>query len=159
MEINSESWKICIDGASRGNPGAAGAGICILKNNEFVLKKGFFLGKKTNNQAEYLALALAIFLFKKLLKRENSSATYVTIISDSELMIRQMKAVYQVKNPELTLLKQAIDEMRQGLRCRFEHVLREYNKEADALANYGIDNKKSISPEFKKNMELLGVKL
>lgn len=158
MEINSQSWKILIDGASRGNPGQAGAGICILRNNEFILKKGFYLGKKTNNQAEYLALALALFLFNKLLKREGITTTTITIISDSELMIRQMKGIYQVKNPELTLLKNAIDQMRQEFKCHFEHVLREYNQEADALANYGINNKKNVSPEFKKQMELLGVK-
>ena len=157
--INSESWKIFIDGASRGNPGPSGVGICILRNNEFVLKKGFYLGRKTNNQAEYLALAIALYCFVKILKRENSTSTYVTIISDSELMIKQMKTIYQVKNPELAIIKAAIDEMRKGLRCRFEHVLREYNKEADALANYGVDNKKNIPLECKKQLESLGVKL
>ena len=58
-------WKLFIDGASRNNPGPSGAGFLLLKDDKPVEQKGFFLGSKTNNQAEYFALLIGIFFLKK----------------------------------------------------------------------------------------------
>jgi len=55
-----QTWQLYVDGAARGNPGPAGAGIFIKKGEEVVVKQGFFVGKKTNNQAEYFALILGL---------------------------------------------------------------------------------------------------
>ena len=58
-------WKLFIDGASRNNPGPAGAGLALFKDDEPAEMRGFYLGTKTNNQAEYFALLLGIFYLKK----------------------------------------------------------------------------------------------
>ena len=62
----STTWKLFIDGASRNNPGRSGAGVYLLKNEKPVYQEGFYLGIKTNNEAEYLALLLGVFSCKKL---------------------------------------------------------------------------------------------
>jgi len=136
-------WTIFVDGASRGNPGLAGAGICILdENNQEVVRESIYLGKKTNNQAEYLALAFAICLLKhKLKKISESNYPEVLFISDSELLVKQMKGVYKVKNPILGQIKIGIDKMLTCFSCRFKHVFREKNVTADFLANVGIDKR------------------
>lgn len=103
----SETIEIFVDGAARGNPGPAGAGIFITQADKELVKSGFFLGKKTNNQAEYLALALALFLLKKQIKNPEK----IIITSDSELLIKQMRGEYQVKNPILFQIKNLIHSM------------------------------------------------
>src|SRR5689334_14417576 len=60
-ENMQESWQLFVDGASRNNPGDSGAGVVLAKNNKVVFHDGFFLGKKTNNQAEYLACIIGLF--------------------------------------------------------------------------------------------------
>lgn len=137
-------WQVFVDGASRGNPGASGAGVYIQHNHEDFLKKGFDLGKKTNNQAEYLALALALFF----IKQEKTKNPEISIISDSELLIKQMKGLYKVKNPVLQNIKKLIDSLLQNTKSTFKHVLREKNKIADELANEGIDKKNGIPKKF-----------
>ena len=79
-------WKLFVDGASRKNPGKAGAGIYLVKEDKSILKKGFYLGTKTNNQAEYLALILGIFYAKKYMAKNDM----LTIFSDSELLVKHM---------------------------------------------------------------------
>ncbi len=134
-------WELRVDGASRGNPGPSGAGIYIKKGQEDTIKTGFFLGTKTNNEAEYLALLIGILLLKKEIK-ENEG---VTIISDSQLLIRQLEGVYKVKKPELKRKHQAIFAELGNIKCRFKHVEREYNTVADALANEGIDKNNTLA--------------
>lgn len=153
-------WIIYVDGASRGNPGPAGAGIHILCNDQDVLKKGIFLGTKTNNQAEYLALALALlYLHQERKKTTSSAADKLLVISDSELLIRQMQGNYAVKNSSLKSIKMVIDSELMHLHVTFKHMLREYNKVADKLANLGIDKKHPIPDEFKKMLLSRGVEL
>jgi len=140
----STKWVLFTDGASRRNPGPAGAGIYIVKDDEPCVRKGFFLGEKTNNQAEYLALVLGIYYVKK----QMSSGDAVYIMSDSELIIRQMKGEYKVKNKELKKLFDLSKILLEDIQHSFCHVLREYNVEADELANYGIDSKTSPPQAF-----------
>jgi ribonuclease HI len=144
-ENNKNIWEVFVDGASRGNPGKAGAGVYIKKNNSEYLKKGFSLGIKTNNQAEYLALAIAIYFIKQ---DDNSSEAQITFTSDSELLIKQMNGLYKVKNEELKKIKNLIDDLINKTSSHFKHVLREKNKIADQLANEGIDKKNGMPSEF-----------
>jgi ribonuclease HI len=148
----SKTWQVFVDGASRGNPGKAGAGIYIKFDDKEFIKNSAYLGKKTNNQAEYLALLLALFFLKKELLK-HKQIPEVVIISDSELLIKQMKGEYQVKNPILLQMKSLIDLLLENIDCKFKHVLREKNKIADELANKGIDSKKAIPVAFKKLLE------
>lgn len=138
------SWKLYIDGAARNNPGPAGAGIYIIKNNEFFLKNGFYLGSKTNNQAEYVSLLLGLFLLKPHVHKHDA----VLIISDSLLLVRQIKGEYKIKNPELRLLHGVAIHMLHEMQYECCHVLREDNKEADKMANFGIDKKNPVPQPF-----------
>jgi len=137
-------WKLFIDGASRNNPGPSGAGLFLLKQDASVEQRGFFIGKKTNNQAEYLALTLGIFYLKKHLCKDD----LVVIVSDSQLLVRQIKGEYKVKNPDLKQLHSYAREMLKDITYNIVHVLREENKEADALANQGIDKKRKLPSKF-----------
>jgi len=142
---SQKNWALFIDGASRGNPGPSGAGIYLVCGDTKV-EKGIFLGKRTNNQAEYLALALGLFFLKKECKEKLS----VTITSDSELLVRQMKNVYKVKDKTLQKIKMLIDFLLEEVSHTFKHVLRAHNKKADALANQGIDKKTMLPKTFEK---------
>jgi len=134
-------WKLCVDGASRGNPGLSGAGIHIHKEGESFTKKGYYLGDNlTNNQAEYLALFVGLLLVKKEIKKGER----LIIVSDSQLLIRQLQGVYKVKKPELQKLHRAILTELGALSTTFKHVERESNTVADSLANQGIDRNRSL---------------
>src|SRR5688500_17863614 len=86
--------KVYIDGAARNNPGPSGSGICIKRGNEIVFEQGFFIGNRTNNQAEYFALLISIFFIKQYHKKNE----LVLIYSDSQLLVRQMLGVYKVRD-------------------------------------------------------------
>ena len=139
---------IFVDGAARNNPGPAGAGIYVTFNDKPVIEKGFHLGKKTNNQAEYLALLLSIFLVNDLIVTKKIINPHLIITSDSELLIRQMYGSYKIKNPTLTEIRKIIDKLLGGKRYTLHHVLREKNKIADKLANKGIDSKNPLPKSF-----------
>ncbi len=140
------TWKLYIDGASRNNPGPAGAGIFILKNNAVVKEYGYYIGIKTNNQAEYLALLLGIYHIKQLMQPHD----ILYIISDSELLVRQLQGKYAVKHHELKKLFLLATHLLEGISCRVQHVLRTENKQADRMANQGIDTKHAMPDEFIK---------
>jgi ribonuclease HI len=137
-------WKLFIDGAARNNPGPAGAGIHIIKNDRSFKKLGFYLGKKTNNQAEYGALLIGLYFLKQYIEPED----HIDIISDSELLVKQFKGEYRVRHPELKPLHLIAKTLLQDVIYSISHVLREKNKIADKMANEGIDKKKSAPAEF-----------
>jgi ribonuclease HI len=143
-------FTIYVDGASRGNPGPAGAGIYILYDQKPLVKKGIYLGTKTNNQAEYLALVLALCFLQEECEKMAIAHPHVAIISDSELLIKQLKGQYKVKNESLLILKKIVDDFLSRTSYHCKHVLRHHNKEADALANLGIDKKHKIPTAFVK---------
>lgn len=136
--------KLFIDGASRKNPGPSGAGVYLVKEDKSCTKKGFYLGTKTNNQAEYYALLLGVFYAKKMLEEHD----VLHIISDSELLVKQLKGEYKVKNESLKELYGCAFDLLGDINYVVCHVLREYNQEADALANQGIDVKSPIPQAF-----------
>jgi probable phosphoglycerate mutase len=122
-----------IDGGSRGNPGPAGYGVHIQFDRDIVeLKES--LGVATNNVAEYNGLLAA------LRWAVAHGITTLHIRADSELLVKQMKGVYRVKNPGLQPLYEEARRMAAKIgRVTFEHVRREYNKDADRLANEAMD--------------------
>ncbi len=148
--VAAVTWKLFIDGASKNNPGPAGSGFVIMKNNtEVVCRQGFYLGKKTNNQAEYYALVLGIFFVQKYIKKDE----LLTIISDSQLLVRQMNGIYKVKDAHLAQLKNLSALWLQGYRYKVMHVLREFNTLADEMANRGVATKTAVPQEFLQSLQ------
>lgn len=127
-------YYIYTDGAARGNPGPSGAGIFITdEHGNEVARLHKFLGERTNNVAEYAALYLALSQAKKKHFKE------IVIYSDSELMVRQIRGEYRVKNEGLKKLYRKVMELLGYFEYRFYHIRREKNKIADQLANLAID--------------------
>jgi len=126
---------INIDGASRGNPGPAGIGVMIREEGGPLERELWkYIGEATNNVAEYEALLLALGEAGKLKVAE------VTIRSDSELVVRQVEGRYRVKHPRLAKLHSQVCDLMKALPSfHIEHVGRERNRRADALANRAID--------------------
>lgn len=143
-ETKNFDWVISVDGASRGNPGQSGAGVFIKKGDAEIVRSGFYLGNRTNNEAEYLALLIAVMFLQK----ERSENETVKILSDSQLLIRQMQGVYKIKKPELKVIYDAIWQELGTTECFFEHVERDKNTIADSLANHGVDTKNSLPLKF-----------
>ncbi len=123
------------DGGSRGNPGPAGYGAVIEDANGQVLARlSEFLGKQTNNYAEYSGL---LAVLKWALEHGHAR---LKVVSDSELMVKQMKGVYKVASPALRpLWEEARGLARRLERFEIGHTLRGGNKEADKLANEAMD--------------------
>ncbi len=145
-KTQSHTWTVFIDGASRRNPGQSGAGIFIKKDGETVCSEGFYLGIKTNNQAEYLALLLALYF----IDRYASASDTILIASDSELLVKQISGIYRIKNEGLQPLYLLAKQYFEIYPIELLHVMRDNNKEADALANKGLDSKKSVPDAFKE---------
>jgi len=124
-----------VDGGARGNPGPAGYGVAIQDAaGRSVAELSEYLGHRTNNYAEYQGLLAA------LRYAAENQIKALKVISDSELMVRQMKGIYKVRNPDLRKL---YDEAQQLVRrleyFEIRHALREHNKTADRLANEAMD--------------------
>jgi len=148
-------WKLFVDGAARNNPGPAGIGIVILKNDDPVEQHGFFVGSKTNNQAEYLAFLVGLIRVKKLMNPND----LLQINSDSELLVRHLKGMYKVKNPILKPLFDAAQCLLISLNYDIGHILRHKNKQADTLANYGIDQQKAVPQDILMTLHKYGILL
>ncbi len=151
--IITHQWKLYVDGASRNNPGPSGAGVYLLKDNMVIEKQGYFLGLKTNNEAEYLALILGMLLVQQFI----TASDEIFIISDSQLLIRQLKGEYRVKTDTLKPLYAVAHQLISGVNARMMHVLRAENSEADKLANMGIDKKRAIPVELTVLLQKYGL--
>jgi ribonuclease HI len=125
-----------IDGASRGNPGPASYAVVVRDSDgKIVLELAKRLGRETNNVAEYYALLAALDY------ATSHGITAIRIRSDSELLVRQMQGRYKVKNAALKPLHERASKMaRQLAYFAIEHVRREQNRDADALANVALDS-------------------
>ena len=129
-----------IDGGARGNPGPAGYGVRIQSADGTVLDELHgALGIATNNVAEYNGLLAALQWAVK------NNVSRLHIRADSELLVKQMRGEYKVKNPGLQplyvrarLLVAELDDV------KFEHVRREFNTEADRLSNLGMDEAEAL---------------
>lgn len=130
-------FRLFTDGASRGNPGEAGAGFVLLDDQgREILAQGHYLGQCTNNVAEYRALILGLGQTLELGCRK------LDIFLDSELIVRQLNGQYKVKNQALRTLFAEVQSLLARLSSyRVKHVPRADNSRADELANRGIDEK------------------
>ncbi len=128
-------WTAAIDGGARGNPGPSGAGLEIRDDRgRVVLAAGFFLGHMTNNQAEYEGLLRALDALGL------AGARDILVLSDSELLVRQVNGSYKVHAPHLQELhQQARKKLAAFASWETRHVPREQNRQADRLANQAMD--------------------
>lgn len=138
--------SIYTDGGARGNPGPAAIGIIILDENKKIIKKHKkFLGKKTNNQAEYSAVIKALELIKKT--KIKPSPKEISFFLDSELVCKQINGEYKIKNPELKVLNEKVNKLISSIKSKiiFHNVPRENEniQKADALVNEALDEKMS----------------
>lgn len=126
---------IYTDGGARGNPGPAGIGAVLLSEEKNVVAQiSAYLGVATNNQAEYKALIAALKKAKELKAEE------LDCYLDSELVVKQLKREYKVKNQDLAPLFLEIHNLSLNFKkINYTHIRRELNKEADRLANEAMD--------------------
>ena len=129
--------KANIDGGARGNPGPAAYGVIVRDGKgEIIAELSDYLGIQTNNYAEYSGLLAAL----DFAVREKHLS--LKVLSDSELLVRQMQGRYRVKSPGLIdLYDRARALVRKLEHFSIDHVLRQYNKEADALVNQVLDSR------------------
>ena len=138
-------YRANIDGASRNNPGPASYGVVIRDpRGEIVAKLKKYIGRMTNNVAEYYGLIAALDY------AQAHGVRALRVESDSELLVKQMRGLYKVKSAELRPLFERAKKMSQALDAfRIDHVFREQNREADALANEALDETSRVSPGSK----------
>jgi phosphoribosylglycinamide formyltransferase-1 len=134
-----------IDGGSRGNPGPAAAAFVLNDASGAQLEaKAFFLGKTTNNLAEYTALVKAIDAAAEI------GAEQLIVFSDSELLTRQINGQYKVKSEQIRpLYQQAVSLLERFKGWKVKHVSRDMNKKADSLVNQALDTENNIESERK----------
>lgn len=129
-------FLIYTDGASRGNPGPAAAAFVIIRDEVLILQDSRFLGTMTNNAAEYEAVIMALTAASTLTDRG------VTVISDSELVIRQLNGFYRVRQPHLMDLHNRVSMLcTRFVNAGFCHVTRDdpWIRYCDALCNHTLD--------------------
>jgi len=132
---------IYIDGGSRGNPGPAAMGVVFCNERGQVIKRySQYLGRATNNEAEYKALIFALKKFKVLFGKKLAKSSEIEIRSDSELLVKQLKGEYKVLDRKIQpLFLEAWNQRLDFKKVRFRFISREKNKEADRLVNEALD--------------------
>jgi ribonuclease HI len=136
MGQRPRSFQLHVDGGSRGNPGPAAAGVILRSADDqtVLFQGGFFLGRATNNVAEYHALLEGLGRARRL------GAEQLEVRSDSELLVRQMNGEYRVRSQDLReLFERAQRLCRSFRRCSVVHIRRQDNADADRLVNQAIN--------------------
>lgn len=134
MQKHYNIIKVFCDGGSRGNPGPAASGVVFTTGrDEVIATYSEYLGVTTNNQAEYKAVVLAL---EKLV---DFSFNQIEFYLDSELVVKQIKGIYRVKNAQLQPIYQDIKNKLQNIHYSMTHVYREQNKLADKAVNDCLD--------------------
>lgn len=136
-----ETITLQFDGGSRGNPGPAGVGVVLrAADGTPLVTLGRFIGRTTNNVAEYTALITALEQARAI------GAKRIKVLGDSELIVKQMRGEYRVKNPDLRVLyDRAQDLFHEFDAASIDHNYREDNSLADKLANLAMDRKSDIT--------------
>ena len=136
-----ETITLGFDGGARGNPGPAGIGVVLrAKDGTELVTLGRFIGRATNNVAEYRALITALQKAKEL------GARRVAVRGDSELVVKQMKGEYRVKNEALRELYDQAQQLIRGFdHATIDHNYRNKNALADKLANLAMDRKADVT--------------
>lgn len=128
---------IYTDGGARGNPGRAALGV-IIGSKEY----SEYLGEMTNNQAEYRALIFALKKARQLIGKAKAKSAELEVRMDSELIVRQLRGEYKIKEPELQPLFVEVWNLKLDFgRVDFVHIHRDDNKEADRLVNRVLDSR------------------
>lgn len=138
--LKMKQIEIYIDGASKGNPGPSGVGAVIYERGKVIRKISSFIGEATNNIAEYTAF---IYALEEALKLK---AEAVKVYTDSELMFRQVKKIYKIKNEGIRRLYNHAQHLMAAFKeIQIEHINRERNSIADELATFAVKQAKSGS--------------
>jgi probable phosphoglycerate mutase len=139
--MTDETITLEFDGGSRGNPGPAGIGVVLRAADRTpIVTLGRFIGRATNNVAEYRALITGLQEAKK------RGAKNLIIRGDSELIVKQMAGVYRVKHPDMIPLNEEAHALLAHFEShKFEHNLRHKNELADKLANLAMDRKADVT--------------
>lgn len=128
-------FEIYIDGAAKGNPGPAGIGVVVTKSGKTLKDISHYIGEATNNVAEYTAL---IYGLQEALIQKTKN---VKVYTDSELLYKQVKKLYKIKNTSLKVLMLQVQHLISGFEgFDIDHIPREKNKEADRLASKAVEN-------------------
>jgi len=140
-----EKIIIHTDGGSRGNPGPAGIGVVIKQGDKLIKEYGKTIGEATNNIAEYSAVVSALETLVKLFGLKLKAAE-ILIKADSELIVRQLKGEYKVKDANLQKEFIKVYNLKQKFgKVDFTHIPREQNKRADELVNEALDKEEKRS--------------
>ncbi|HUW21204.1 MAG TPA: ribonuclease HI family protein [Candidatus Bathyarchaeia archaeon] len=135
-------YKIYTDGGARGNPGPAGIGFVIFDSQgKVIVKAGKFIGKATNNMAEYLAVVESLkWLKKQVLDYTNIPSVRINIYCDSMLIVNQLNGIYKIKNIQLKhqVIKIRVLENAMAVKVLYHYIPREKNIIADQLVNCAI---------------------
>ncbi len=133
-----------IDGAARGNPGPAAYGVIVRKPDGKTHESlGKYIGRTTNNVAEYYALIAALDYAAA------SGIRRLRVYSDSQLIVNQIKGIYKVKHPDLRPLHERAKKQAAGLESfTIQYVPREQNRDADELANAALDSTGGVKPAY-----------
>lgn len=127
-------YEVYTDGASRNNPGPSSCAYVIFCNGKMMEEKAEYLGKSTNNRAEYMGVIRAL---ERLVEMK---ANHITVYTDSELVIKQINREYKVHQAELKSLFQKVQSLMFNLfPIQFQHIRREKNTRADFLCNQMLD--------------------
>jgi ribonuclease HI len=139
---SAPTLTIYTDGASRGNPGAAAFAYVIQQPGKPAIEEAACAGQLTNNQAEYTALVRALEHALRL-----GTEHHILLHSDSELMVKQMRGEYRVKNEELRDLFERAKKLESQFAAgvTYRHVRRELNARADQLCNEALDGRCAVS--------------
>ena len=138
-------YTIHTDGGSRGNPGPAASGYVIEGGSLQPIHHGQYLGVETNNVAEYTAAILGLQRLKAVLGAQKASEAHVRVMSDSELLVRQVNGEYKVKDATLKMLYMDLHNARQDFAgVTFTHIRREQNQAADRMVNEALDAQRTV---------------
>ena len=134
-------YIIHTDGGSRGNPGPAALGVVIEKVGGDLKKEyGEFLGRATNNEAEYQAVIFSLKKLKQLAGKEEARKAVVEVHTDSELLTRQLNGQYKIMDEKMQKFFLQIWNLKLDFKeVIFKHVPREENKGADRMVNVVLD--------------------
>ena len=129
--------KLFSDGGARGNPGPAAIGAVLMADAKILGEVSKYIGETTNNQAEYQALLAGLSLALE------QGIDHLSCYLDSELVVKQMRQEYKVKDKELQkIFVKVWNESLKFKKITYQHIPREQNKEADRLVNLALDNRK-----------------
>lgn len=139
--MTANSLIIYSDGGARGNPGPAASAFIVIKNGKLFYKKSSYLGRATNNFAEYSGVVMALDWLRE--KYSGGTNEHVTIVLDSELVTKQLSGKYRVKSNRLKPLILKIRKLEKQIdkKIVYKSVTRDKNKLADYLVNKALDEK------------------